>query len=81
MTRINGLEWLVGYNRKDFVTNMAAMLFAGGSAVVVCTTNGVVPQAWEKYGQSAIGISGVIGLAVSGKRADLQGGQEDQPRL
>lgn len=70
-------KWLTGYNLKDGLTNAAAALFAIGSIVVVCTTNGVVPKDWEKYGQSAIGISGCLGLAVSGKRGDLQGGQDE----
>jgi hypothetical protein len=72
-------KWLVGYNLKDGITNAATALFASGSIIVVCTTNGVVPKEWEKYGQSAIGISGCLGLAVSGKRGDLQGGQTDGP--
>jgi hypothetical protein len=81
MNRINAPEWLVGYNVKDSVTNLAAILFAIGSIVTVCTSNNVMPKDWEKYGQSAIGISGCLGLAVSGKRGDLQGGQVDEPRL
>jgi hypothetical protein len=81
MNRINATEWLVGYNVKDSVTNLAAVLFAIGSIVAVCTSNNVMPKEWEKYGQSAIGISGCLGLAVSGKRGDLRGGQVDEPRL
>jgi hypothetical protein len=69
--------WIFGYNLKDGITNLAAALFASGSIVVVCTTNNVMPKEWEKYGQSAIGASGVLGLVVSGKRGDLQGGQID----
>ncbi len=69
---------ILGYNLKDSITNAATVLFAIGSMVVVCTTSGTLPKDWEKHGQSAIGISGCLGLAVSGKRGDLQGGQVDE---
>lgn len=69
--------WL-GYNLKDGITNAAAALFAAGSILIVCTTNNVAPKTWEKYGQSAIGISTCLGLLVSGKRGDLKGGQVDE---
>ncbi len=71
-------SWVLGYNLKDSITNAATVLFATGSIIVVAVTNNVVPKEWEKYGQTAIGISGCLGLAVSGKRGDLQGGQIDQ---
>jgi hypothetical protein len=70
--------WILGYNLKDGITNAATVLFASGSIMVVAVTNNVAPKAWEKYGQTAIGISGCLGLAVSGKRGDLQGGQIDE---